>query len=506
MKYFNALWILNLALGIQVTIYHFSLKKDLLEYGFSQPQINMLRLLIHIPWTIKPVPALFCVDGIGIFGYHRKPHILIGSFFATIFVGVLISPNLDAAVYVSMLTLYNIFLVLADVAIDGAMIDNARVSNNVVVNADAFRTIGFIIGEDTASIAWERIKSEGVYAIVTAASILLFLAGLFMTDHRRKGTAVDTANGVNNIPDYDSSVVGVVEVDETGGTTKRMQTRHHYIVQMGLIRSTLTNFAIFNLLIVSFISSLIPSSSLPMFYYLTEELKFSPSVMAILGAVSSCTRLLTLLAYRGISINGLNIRGRTFCRVNVNGLRTLSIRTIFIGVTIVRILVNVMPAVLAYQVDVQQMVNGTMVHSKQSLVVDIGMDPVFFSIGDTVFEEILDTLQILPLKQIIGHVCENGVEAGVYASAMSILNIGNALQNLFDTGIMKALDIDHGNYDGLFFAIIISIVCTFGVLILACFLLPDITDADVVEQRNHEKTGEFLAPEFTVDIPQEVIL
>lgn len=506
MKYFNALWILNLALGIQTTIYHFSLKKDLLEYGFSQSNIVMIRLLIFIPWTIKPLPALFCVDGIGIFGYHRKPHILIGSFFATIFVGVMISPNHDASVYVAMLTCYNTFLVLADVAIDGAMIDNARVDNNVVVNAEAFRTIGFIIGEDTASIAWERIKSEGVYAIVTGASILLFLAGVFMTDHRRKGNRVDTANGLNNIPDYSSPVVGVVELDETGTAPKRVQSPHHYYVQLRLIKSTLTNVAILNLLIVSFISSMIPSSSLSMFYYLTDELKFSPSVMAVLGAVSSVTRLFTMIAYRGIDSNGVKIRGRTFCKVKVNGLRSLSIRNIFIAVTVIRILVNVMPAVLAYQVENHEMVNGTMITTKQSLVVDVGLDPVYFSIGDTVFEEILDTLQILPLKQIIGHVCENGVEAGVYASAMSILNIGNAFQNLFDSKIMEALKIDHGNYDGLFFAIIISIACTFAVLILACLLLPDITDADVVEQRNNEKTGEFLAPEFTVDIPQEIIL
>jgi BT1 family len=491
----KSLWILNLILGIQVTIYHYTFRKDLLQYGFPMTTINLIRLLAHLPWNLKPLPALFCVDGIGCKGYHRKPHIMIGSAVACVCISILSSPDVASSLYISMITLFNVFLVLADVAIDGYMIDSVRIDSNAIVNADVFRTIGYIIGDTSAALLWEHVHSNGVYGIVAGVTGLMTITAVFMKDTTRLTSTVNTVNGTHNIPDYSSDVVGVVIIDDKGESVRPLRIHNHFFVQCKLIWSTLTNKAIFALLIVSFLANIIPSSSLPMFYYLTEELKFSSYTMSILGFVSSVVRVVTLVMYRGFTV----------CGCTVKGLRTLSIRTIFVGVTLTRILVNIMPAILSYQVEVQVNNNGTITTEKQSLVVDIGLNPIVFSIGDTVFEEILDTLQALPLKQIIGHICENGVEAGVFATAMSTLNIGNAIQGLIDTGIMQALGIDHGNYDGLFFSIMISQVCTLVVSIVACFSLPDITDEDISQQRNNEKASEFLSSDFTTEIPQQTI-
>ena len=491
----KSLWVLNLILGIQVTVYHYTLRKDLLEYGFPMSKINLIRLLAHLSWNFKPAPALLCVDGIGCRGYHRKPHIMIGSALACVCISVLASPNITASVYITMITLFNVFLVLADVAIDGYMIDSVRVDQNAIVNSDVFRTMGYIIGDSTAAILWEHIHTTGVYTVVAVATGLMTITAFFMRDSVRTTSVVDTNNGRNNIPDYSSSVVTSIPVDDQGMPKKSIRIRNHCLVQCRLVWSTLTHKAIFALLVVSFLSNIVPSSSLPMFYYLTEELKFSSYTMSMLGFISSIVRVITLVAYRGFSI----------CGFSVYGLRVLTIRTIFVCVTMVRIAVNIMPAILSYQVEVPVMVNGTMVMDKQSLVLDIGLNPVVFSIGDTVFEEILDTLQTLPLKQIIGHICENGVEAGVYATAMSILNTGNAIQGLIDTGIMEALGIDHGNYDGLFMSIMISQGATVLVFIVACAILPSITDEDVAQQRNNEKTNDFLVHDFTTEIQQVVI-
>ena len=505
----HSLYTLNLLLGIQITIYGFALRKDLLEYGLSMPVINNTRLLVHLPWNLKFVPALLCVDSIGYKGYYRKPHIMLGSAMASIFIGILMLPDIDSTTYLTMVTLYNIFIVLADVAIDGAMIDRSRTNENVIVNCEAFRSLGYIIGDTAGVMIWYYHGSRGVFAACCYFTAIMFAIAVSMHDHRRMTQVVDTANGSNNIPDFHNSSVAARELDSSGRERKSIRYRNYCTVQMKLIISTITHPSIAALIFISFISSMVPSSSIAMFYYMTEELNFQAPVMAMLALVASIARIVTMILYRGFPIGYCIFKGckrPEFDSIRIPGIRMFSIKAIIISITLMRILVNIMPAVLSYQVDVQVMVNGTMTTDKQSYVTAAGMNPVVFSIGDTVFEEVLDTLQMLPLKQVTGHVCENSVEASAYSVVMSIINAGNAIQILLDSEVMKGLRIDHGSYDGLFPSILISQACHCAVLILSIVFLKSETDKEIAEQRNNEKTTEFLAPEFTTNIPQEELV
>ena len=109
-------------LGLARLAVSFFLKDDL---GLSPAEVAALTGVATLPWTIKPLFG-FLSDGLPIFGYRRRPYLVLSGLMGTAAWLVLATVAHTAWLATAMILLSSLSVAISDVIVDSLVVERAR--------------------------------------------------------------------------------------------------------------------------------------------------------------------------------------------------------------------------------------------------------------------------------------------------------------------------------------------------------------------------------------------
>ena len=246
-------------------------------YGWTPVQLTAYLTVLNLPWIIKPVYGIVS-DFVPLFGYRRKAYLILANLVATgayFWVACVIAPG--PLVMVLLLTAYAM-------AISSTLCGAVLVENGQRLRAsDAFvnqQWLWFnIAAMASAVIGGELVERLAPAAALHAAAAIIAIAPL-------------------------AAIFGALFlIDET-------PSRLDFPEMKRTFRALLAAFASRDLWVIGaflFLYYLNPGFGLPLYYHMTDHLKFSQAYIGILGAISSAGWIVGALFYRKL-LKGMNSR------------------------------------------------------------------------------------------------------------------------------------------------------------------------------------------------------
>lgn len=257
---------------------------------FDEAQSTAYLAILTVPWLIKPLYGLIS-DFIPLLGYRRKTWLLLlnmlsaGAFFW-------LSGLNDASLILSALMVTAVGTAASDVIIDAVMVENGQ-KYNMVGKFQSVQWFWFYAAQIATSVAggWLASTSDPASGLHTAALITMVapacVALLSWSFLKEEKAQINTAQ-------LKSTVTGLKEAFSS-------PTLWAVIVFLAFY-----NFS--------------PSFGTPMYYHMTDTLKFSQSFIGTLGAVASVGSVFGAWAY-----------GKFFTKKTINYQLIFAITTGAIG-------------------------------------------------------------------------------------------------------------------------------------------------------------------------------
>ncbi|OUL22257.1 folate/biopterin family MFS transporter [Nostoc sp. 106C] len=384
-------------LGLARLAVSFFLKDELL---LSPTQVSALLGIVALPWIIKPVFG-FISDGLPIFGYRRRPYLILSGILGTISWISLATIVHTTWAATSAIALGSLSVAVSDVIVDSLVVERARVESQ----ADA---------GSLQSICWAASAFGG---LITA-----YLSG-WLLEH----FSTHTVFGITAVfPLLVSSVAWLIAESPVNQDTQDPHQNNFVSVkhQLGQLRQAVTQKAIWLPTAFVFIWQATPTADSAFFFFTTNELHFAPE---FLGRV----RLVTNLA----SLVGIWIFQRY--------LKTLPFRVIFGWSTVLSAALGMTMLLLV-------------THTNRSL----GIDDHWFSLGDSLILTVMGQIAYMPVLVLAARICPPGVEATLFALLMSVSNLAGMVSYEFGAVIMHWLGITESNFELLWLLVIITNLST----------------------------------------------
>ncbi|BAY24955.1 hypothetical protein NIES2100_47540 [Calothrix sp. NIES-2100] len=384
-------------LGLARLAVSFFLKDELL---LSPTQVSALLGVVALPWIIKPVFG-FISDGLPIFGYRRRPYLILSGILGTISwvsLATIVHTTWAATLAIALSSLS---VAVSDVIVDSLVVERARRESQ----ADA---------GSLQSICW---GASAVGGLLTA-----YLSG-WLLEH----FSTHTVFGITAIfPLLVSSVAWLIAESPVNQNPQNPEQNHVFSIkhQLGQLRKAITQKAIWLPTAFIFIWQATPTADAAFFFFTTNELHFAPE---FLGRV----RLVTNIA----SLVGIWIFQRF--------LKTLPFRIIFGWSTFISAALGMTMLLLV-------------THTNRAL----GIDDHWFSLGDSLILTVMGQIAFMPVLVLAARISPPGVEATFFALLMSVNNLAGMVSYEFGAIMMHWLGITETNFEMLWLLVVITNLST----------------------------------------------
>jgi folate/biopterin transporter len=389
-------------LGLARLAVSFFLKDEL---GLGPAEVSALMGIAALPWIVKPLFG-FMSDGLPIFGYRRRPYLILsGIFGAVAWIGMATVVNTGWQATALML-LSSLSVAVSDVIVDSLVVERAR--NESLSNAGSLQ-----------SLCW---GSSAIGGLITA-----YLSGSLLEHFSTQTVFLMTAT----FPPIVSAVSWLIAEERVGeDVTGLVQVKE----QVSQLKRAIAQKAIWLPTAFLFIWQATPSSDSAFFYFTTNELGFHPE---FLGKV----RLVTSLA----SLVGIWLFQRFF--------KTIPFRRIFWWSTLLSATLGMTTLLLV-------------THANRA----IGIDDHWFSIGDSLILTVMGQIAYMPVLVLAARLCPPGVEATLFALLMSVTNLAGLLSYEEGALLMHLLEVTETNFDKLWLLVVITNLTTLLPLIFIKWL------------------------------------
>ncbi|MDZ8055948.1 MAG: folate/biopterin family MFS transporter [Aulosira sp. ZfuVER01] len=425
-------------LGLARLAVSFFLKDELL---LSPTQVSALLGIVALPWIIKPVFG-FISDGLPIFGYRRRPYLILSGILGTVSWVSLATIVHTTWAATCAIALGSLSVAVSDVIVDSLVVERARAESQ----ADA---------GSLQSICW---GASAVGGLLTA-----YLSG-WLLEH----FSTHTVFGITALfPLLVSSVAWLIAESPVNQDTQ--DSPHNSLLsvkhQLGQLRQAVTQKAIWLPTAFVFLWQATPTADAAFFFFTTNELHFAPE---FLGRV----RLVTNLA----SLVGIWIFQRF--------LKTVPFRVIFGWSTVISAALGMTMLLLV-------------THTNRSL----GIDDHWFSLGDSLVLTVMGQIAYMPVLVLAARICPPGVEATLFALLMSVSNLAGMVAYEFGAIIMHWLGITETNFELLWLLVIITNLSTLLPLPFLSWLPAPEEQTQISSlQPVSANTGEALLPELISEV------
>ncbi len=383
-----SVYIVQGILGISRLAVSFFLKDEL---ALSPAEVSALMGIAALPWVVKPVFG-FISDGLPIFGYKRRPYLILAGLLgvaAWLYLATSVHTAATATLAIAMTSLSVAF---SDVIVDSLIVERAR--NESLSKSGSLQSLcwgaaamGGLISAYFSGLLLEQFSTRTVFGFTAAFPLLGCVAAWFIAEE-----AIDR----------DSEQKTIVRV--------QIQQLWAAISQKKIWLPTL----------FLFLWQCTPTADSAFFYFSTNELGFTPE---FLGRV----RLVTSLA----SLLGIWLFQRFF--------KTIPFRKIFLWTTIFSSLLGLTALLLV-------------THTNRTL----GIDDHWFALGDSLILTVMGQLTFMPVLVLAARLCPPGIEATLFALLMSVMNLSGLVSKEGGALLTHLLGVTDTNFDKLWLLVLIA--------------------------------------------------
>ncbi len=374
-------------LGLARLAVSFFLKDNL---ALGPAQVSALLGVVAIPWMVKPLFG-FISDGLPIFGYRRRPYLVLSGFLGALSWVAMATVVNSAIAATAAIALGSLSIAISDVIVDSVVVERAR--NESVSGAGSLQ-----------SLSWGASALGGLVTAYFSGSLL-------------QAFDVRTIFWITaTFPLIVSAVAWLIA--ESPVTEK-----HDWSVvrdQLGQLKQAVTQKAIWMPTAFLFLWQCTPTVESSFFYFATNELGFQPEFLGRVRLVTSIASLLGIWIFQRF-------------------LKTVPFRTIF-GWSIVLTSILGMSMLLL------------VTHTNRTL----GIDDHWFSLGDSLVLTVMGQISFMPVLVLAARLCPPGVEATLFASLMSVVNLAGLVSYEFGAVLTHLFGVTDTNFDHLWILVVIT--------------------------------------------------
>ncbi|GAA6616759.1 folate/biopterin family MFS transporter [Scytonema sp. NUACC26] len=394
-------------LGLARLAVSFFLKDEL---GLTPAQVSAMLGIVALPWIIKPLFG-FISDGFPIFGYRRRPYLVLsGILGATSWVSLATIVHTPIAATL-VISLGSLSVAVSDVIVDSLVVARARKESQAEAGSLQSLTwgtsaLGGLITAYFSGLLLQHFTTRTVFWITAVFPLIVSLVAWLITESPIERDA-------NNS-------------DKPGTACARGERANFDNIkhQVGQLRKAITQKTIWLPTLFLFLWQATPSADSAFFFFTTNELHFEPE---FLGRV----RLVTSLA----SLIGIWIFQRF--------LKTVPYRVIFGWSAVISTVLGMTMLLLV-------------THTNRAL----GIDDHWFSLGDSLILTVMGQIAYMPILVLAARLCPAGVEATLFALLMSVTNLAGLLSYELGAGLMHLMGITESNFDSLWLLVLLTNLST----------------------------------------------
>jgi MFS family permease len=236
--------------------------------GWTPVQVTAYLAILNFPWIIKPVFGLVS-DFIPLFGYRRKSYLIISSICAV-----------GAYAWIARLTEPSEFALLL-VLTSFAMATASTLCGALLAeNGQSYRLSSTFVGQQWL---W-------FYIAIMASSFV----GGELVQRLPPLSALQAAAGVAAVAPIAVILASLFLLSERKSRANRLEMQRTF---QGLV-TALKSAKLYLVALFLFLYSFAPGFGTPLYYFMTDELKFSQSYIGILGSIASAGWIAGALVHR----------------------------------------------------------------------------------------------------------------------------------------------------------------------------------------------------------------
>jgi folate/biopterin transporter len=238
------------------------------ELGLSPASVSALLGVAALPWMVKPLFG-FISDGLPIFGYRRRPYLILSGFLgATAWVCLATIVHTAWAATLAI-ALSSLSIAVSDVIVDSLVVERAReesvgVAGSLQSLCWGASAIGGLMTAYFSGSLLERFSAQTVFAITATFPLIVALSAWLISESR-----------LQEQPDWSA-------------------IRH----QVGQLRQAVTQKAIWMPTAFLFLWQATPTAESAFFFFSTNELGFQPEFLGRVRLVTSIASLLGIWLFQ----------------------------------------------------------------------------------------------------------------------------------------------------------------------------------------------------------------
>jgi folate/biopterin transporter len=377
-------------LGISRLAVSFFLKDEL---SLSPAEVAAMMGVAALPWVVKPLFG-FISDGLPIFGYRRRPYLILAGLIGTsawLSLGTIVHTPAVATLAIAMTSLSVAF---SDVIVDSLVVERAR--------SESLSNLGSL-----QSLCWGASALGG---LLTA-----YFSGLLLEHFSTRTVFLMTAS----FPLIVAAAAWLIAEQPLDPTVERAQGE---VVknQVKQLWQAVTQKAIWLPTLFLFLWQCTPTGESAFFYFSTNDLGFPPEFLGRVRLVTSLASLLGVWVFQ-------------------RWLKSIPFRTIFAWSTVLSSLLGLTTLLLV-------------THTNRQL----GIDDRWFALGDSLILTVMGQITFMPVLVLAARLCPPGIEATLFALLMSVFNLAGLVSQEWGALLTHYLGIDEHNFDRLWLLVMIT--------------------------------------------------
>ncbi|MEH2319171.1 folate/biopterin family MFS transporter [Nostoc sp.] len=384
-------------LGLSRLAVSFFLKDELL---LSPVQVSALLGIVFLPWMIKPVFG-FISDGLPIFGYRRRPYLILSGILGTaswVSLATIVNTSWAATLAIALSSLS---VAMSDVIVDSLVVERARGESQAKAGSLqslcwGASAIGGLITAYFSGLLLQYFTTRTVFAITALFPLIVSGVAWLIAESPVNKDATDS-NHTNSLP-----------------------IKH----QLEQLRQAITQKSIWLPTAFIFIWQATPNADSAFFYFSTNELHFQPEFLGRVHLVTSFASLAGVWIFQRF-------------------LKSIPFRVIFAWSTVLSSVLGMTMLLLV-------------THTNRLL----GIDDHWFSLGDSLILSVMGKIAFMQVMVLAARLCPSGVEATLFALLMSIFNSAGTVSHAFGALITYWLGITATNFDSLWLLVLITNLST----------------------------------------------
>ncbi|MDM9582545.1 folate/biopterin family MFS transporter [Nostoc sp. GT001] len=384
-------------LGLSRLAVSFFLKDELL---LSPVQVSALLGIVFLPWMIKSVFG-FISDGLPIFGYRRRPYLILSGILGTaswMSLATIVHTSWAATLAIAFGSLS---VAMSDVIVDSLVVERARGESQAKAGSLqslcwGASAIGGLITAYCSGLLLQYFTTRTVFGITALFPLIVSGVAWLIAESPVSKDAQDS-NQTNSLP-----------------------IKH----QLEQLRQAISQKTIWLPTAFIFIWQATPNADSAFFYFATNELHFEPEFLGRVNLVGSFASLAGVWIFQRF-------------------LKSIPFRVIFAWSTVLSSLLGMTMLLLV-------------THTNRLL----GIDDHWFSLGDSLILTVMGKIAFMQVMVLAARLCPSGVEATLFALLMSVYNSAGTVSHAFGALITYWLGITATNFESLWLLVLITNLST----------------------------------------------